>query len=190
MKAYNIFALLQWLLFVDFSTLVQKTEKTNEKNMRAKQEIDVNYLTTKQLPHYSSICLACLDKKKRWQWFLLTLLSVDCQRCFLAKVKTFYAEIFLKSIAERSIDLMATPNWLCSNHSTERLISIQHLTAISQHSKKQSRPTEIQLMAEVFLNYKTPQLSAAFTGCTIFSTKQQLKCFISLLPPCFWWFFH
>lgn len=41
----------------------------------------------------------------------------------------------LKSIMERSIDLLATTNWLCSGHRAEILISILHLAAISQHSK-------------------------------------------------------
>lgn len=46
----------------------------------------------------------------------------------------------LKSIRERSIDRLATPNWLCSAHRTEIIILILYPAAVSQHSRKKAIP--------------------------------------------------
>lgn len=53
---------------------------------------------------------------------------------------------------ERSIDLLATPNWLCSSHRTEILILILHPAAISQHSKNKTIPTVDKREVEALLS--------------------------------------
>lgn len=62
---------------------------------------------------------------------------------FLSTLKRFFGCSWnllcwniLKSIMERSTDVLATPNWLCSGHRTEILILILHLVAISEHKNR------------------------------------------------------
>ncbi len=108
----------------------------NEGEARAK----LNY-PAKTITAMISICTAQSNEKRlEGKWDLSPLLCLFCalpKRLFGCSRDLLCWNI-LKSIMERSIDLPATSNWLCSARRTEILILILHSAAISQHLKNKA----------------------------------------------------